>query len=378
MPASRPLFAALALALSAAPLAARAEQAAEPRVTLTGYGEIDYLRPLTHPAQATADLRRFVFGLQVRFDERTRFVSEVEIEHAIVSSEDPGELELEQAYVERRFGATWSGRAGLVLVPVGLLNENHEPTAYHGVERNLVETRIIPSTWREGAVTAIGAFEGGLTVQVGVGTGFDLGAWDATSTEGREKPLGSIHQELVQARARDLSAFGAVNWRGLPGLHLGAAAFVGRASQGQDGLPASTVSLWDVHARWTPWRLDLSALYARGAVTRTAALNAPLVAPGATLVPASFDGWYLQGALNAWSDGAQALTPFVRYEQLNTGRSYADLGAGLTPEPLPTEGVVTAGLDWRIADGVVVKADVQLHEEDSDRNRLALGLGWSF
>jgi len=370
----RALLAALALSLATA---ASAEQPAEPRVTLTGYGEINYLRPLSHPAQASADLRRFVFGLHYRFDEQTRLVSEVEIEHAMVSAEDGGELKLEQAYVEHRFSPSWVGRAGLVLIPIGLLNESHEPTAYHGVERNLVESRIIPTTWREGAVQAVGAFENGLTVQVGVGTGLDLGAWDATSTSGRDRPLRDLRQGLMKARARDLSAFGAVDWRGLPGLHLGGAAFVGRASQGQDGLPAATVSLWDVHARWTPWRLDLLALYARGAITNTAAVNGPLVG-GASLVPASFDGLLLQGALTAWSSGTQALTPFVRYELVNSGRSYADLGAGLTPEARPTEGVLTAGLDWRIADGVVVKADVQLHEEDSNRSRLALGLGWSF
>ena len=96
-------------------------------------------------------------------------------------------------------------------MPAGLLNENHEPTAYYGVERNFVETAIIPTTWREGGIQAIGNFENGLTLQTGVSTSFDLTKWDAGSSEGRESPLGSVHQELMLAKAHDLAVFGALN-----------------------------------------------------------------------------------------------------------------------------------------------------------------------
>ncbi len=118
-------------------------------------------------------------------------------------------------------------------MPFGLLNENHEPTAYYGVFRNFVETAIIPSTWREGGIQIVGNYDNGLTAQAGITTGFDLNKWDATSTEGAESPLGSIHQELQLANARDLSLFGALNWRGVPGLLLGGAAFTGGATHGQ-------------------------------------------------------------------------------------------------------------------------------------------------
>ena len=79
----------------------------------------------------------------------------------VASADDPGEVEVEQAYVEHQLGPVWALRAGLFLMPVGLLNENHEPTAYYGVERNFVETAIIPTTWREGGVQMVGSFDNG-------------------------------------------------------------------------------------------------------------------------------------------------------------------------------------------------------------------------
>ena len=96
------------------------------------------------------DLARAVFGIGYRLDDRTEFNSEYEVEHAVASADDAGEFEVEQFYVDRRLNDAVSVRAGLFLMPFGLINENHEPTAFYGVQRNFVETLIIPSTWREG------------------------------------------------------------------------------------------------------------------------------------------------------------------------------------------------------------------------------------
>ena len=349
----------------------------EPATVLTSYGEINYNRPTRMREDTRADLRRFVIGFQHRFDARTRVVAELEVEHAVVSSGDRGEVALEQAFVERQFTPTWAARGGLFLMPAGLLNENHEPTAYYGVERNFVETAIIPSTWREGGVQAIGVFDNGLTLQGGFATSFDLTKWDATSSDGRMGPLASVHQELQLAKARDLGTFAALNWRGIPGVHLGGSYFSGGATHGQAGFPSARVTLWDVHARLTPGRWDLAALYSRGTISNTAALYAALVGND-TLIPKSFDGWYGQAAYRVWSRAEYALTPFVRWEQFNTGRQYADLGAGLTPDGLPTEKVLTLGANFQLTQGVVLKTDVQRFRENSARNRFDLGLGWSF
>jgi hypothetical protein len=365
-------------AVAAAPVATAQGPglAVEPATVLSSYGEINYNRPTHDSKNAVADLARFVLGYQHRFDEKTKVVTELEVEHAVSSADDSGEVEVEQAYIERQLAREYAIRGGLFLIPAGLLNENHEPTAYYGVERNFVETAIIPSTWREGGIQIVGAFDNGLTAQAGITTGFDLNKWDAASTEGTESPLGSIHQELQLANARDLSVFGALNWRGVPGLLVGGSVFTGGATHGQSPTSAR-VTLWDVHARYTPGRWDLSALYSRGTISNTAALNAPLVG-GTTLIPKSFDGWYGQAAYKAWSNADYSLAPFARYEAFNTARSFADLGTGLTPDAARTQHVVSLGANFNIGSGVVVKTDYQWFRDNRDADRFDLGLGWSF
>jgi hypothetical protein len=370
-------------AAPAAPLAATeapaaSPEAAGPATVLTSYGEINVNRPTGHGEQTRADLRRFVLGLEHRFDDKTKLASELEVEHAVASADDAGEVEVEQAYIERQLTPRWAGRAGLFLMPMGLLNENHEPTAYYGVERNTVETAIIPTTWREGGLQAIGSFDNGLTLQAGLSTGFDITKWDFSAEgEGGESPLGSIHQELQLARAHDVAVFSALNWRGVPGLQLGGGVFTGDASQGQAGVPRSRVTLWETHARWTPGRWDLAALYARGTLSNTAALNGPQ-AGAATPTPSAFDGGYVQAAYTLWSAGDQAFKPFARWEIVNTGAAYADLGAGVTPARRPTEHVATMGANFQVTPEIVVKADYQRFAVQSDSNRIDLGLGWSF
>jgi len=361
-----------------APVTAGAEppRAAEPATVWLGYGEINYNRPTRRSENAQADLRRFVIGLQHRFDDKTKVVSELEVEHAIASAGDAGEVEVEQAYIEHQLAPQWAVRGGLFLIPVGLLNENHEPTAYYGVERNFVETAIIPTTWREGGVQAVGRFDNGLTLQTGISTGFDLTKWDAASTEGAESPLGSVHQELQLAKARNLSLFGALNWRGIPGLLLGGSVFTGDATHAQ-AVATARVTLWDLHARWTPGKWDLSALATRGTISNTAALNANMVG-NPTLIPRAFDGHYVQAAYKVWQRHDYALSPFVRWERFNTGKRYADLGPGLTPAARPTETEWTVGANFQLTPGVVVKADYQRFSVARDSNRINLGLGWSF
>lgn len=374
-----------------------ATPSAQAATVLTGYGEINYNRYRYRTADASsgqmvsqdqADLRRFVFGIQHRFDARTKLVTEVEVEHSVASASDAGEVAVEQAYVERQLNDQWSARMGLFVMPAGLLNENHEPTAYYGVERNFVETAIIPSTWREGGVQLVGVLDNGLTVQGGVSTGFNLSEWTANdagfAAEAKASPLGASHQELAQAAAHDLAVFGAVNWRGIPGLLLGGSYFAGNAGQGQATTAGNglRVTLWDLHARYSIADWDLSALYARGTIGGTSSFNASgsTVCTGANCapVPRLFDGGYIQAAYKVGAWGDLSLSPFVRLERFNTAKAFADSGAGLTQEPASTEQVWTLGANLNVGQGVVLKADVQRFKENKQRDRLDLGLGWSF
>jgi len=351
--------------------------ATESSTVLTSYGEMGARFYRRDTGRNSADLTRFVLGFQHRFDDRTKLVSEVEVEHAVSSADDAGEVAIEQAYVERQLSNNWAARAGLFVMPMGLINENHEPTAYYGVDRNFVETAIIPSTWREGGVQFVGDLDNGLTLQAGISTGFDLSKWDATDAETVESPLGAVHQEMSQAKAHNLGYFSALNWRGVPGLQLGGALFVGHGGQGQVGVPKMGVTLWDMHVRYTPGAWDLSALYAQGHISRTADFNVTQVGND-YLMPSRFSGWYTQAAYKLWSNGDLTLSPFARFERFNTREAFASIGAGLTPDAAKAESVITVGANLAVGSGVVFKADVQRFKQSTTENRLNLGMGWAF
>ncbi len=369
-----------AAARVAAPVSLAAVEVQSTPATIFGaYGEVNYNRPSKNASAAQADVRRAVIGIEHRFDQKTKMVAEFEWEHAIVSADDKGESEVEQLYVEREFGNGLRSKVGLYLIPMGLLNANHEPTAYYGVERNFVETAIIPSTWREVGVSLSGDTAGGLSWDTGITTGFDLGKWDAAGSDGRESPLGSIHQEGQQAKSRDLSVHAALNWRGVPGLLVGGSIFTGKAGHKADGFTANDarITMVDLHTRYTPGRWDLSALYARGQISNTEALNETL-AGNPTPVPKSFAGWYTQAAYRLLQVGDYTLSPFARYEQFNTAKSYAAVPQGLGVDPSPTEKVSTVGANLKVGEGVVLKADYQWFKEDKSRDRLNLGMGFSY
>ena len=354
--------------------------------TITGYGELNYNRygnskgaVLLGAPTTTADARRVVLGVTHRFNDKTKFVGEFEWEHAIASATDKGEAAIEQAYIEHQLNPIVALRAGLFLVPMGLLNERHEPAAYYGVERNVVETAIIPSTWREGGVMAVANLDNGFTLQGGITTGFDLTKWDSTSREGKESPLASIHQELSLAKSRNLSFIGAADWRGIPGLTLGGAVFSGKAGHSQLLVAGvnPVVTIWDAHARWTPGKWDLSAVYASGSISKTSLLNIPL-ASDPTPIPSKFYGGYVQAAYHVWQSGDYRLSPFARIERVNTAASFAALPNGLNRNGDKTETISTVGATFRFAPNVVAKMDVQRFDLNKTNNRFNLGLGWSF
>jgi hypothetical protein len=350
-----------------------------PNTVLSSYGEVNYTRPRHDSSKSQADVARAVIGITHRFDEKTKMVAEFEWEHAVTSASDKGETEVEQLYVEREFNNGLRAKGGLFLIPAGLLNTNHEPTAYYGVYRNFVETAIIPSTWREAGLGLSQTLDNGLTWDTGLTTGFDLSKWDSTSTDGRTSPLGSIHQEGQMAKSHDLSVFGALNWRGVPGLLLGGSVFTGKVGQKTPDFPAqdARLTLWDLHARYTPGKWDLSAVYARGTISNTEALNQTF-AGNPTPVPSSFYGWYTQAAYQLWKNSDYTLTPFLRYERFNTANGYAAMPAGLAVATGPNEGVWTVGTNFNVGEGVVLKADYQKFKVDTARDRFNLGLGYAF
>lgn len=348
-------------------------------VNLFGYGEMNFTRPRNNIAASEATARRAVLGFGYRFNDRTRFAAELEVENAVVSAGDKGEVAFEQLYVEHDFNERLSAKMGLFLLPIGYMNETHEPTRYYGVSRNLVETAIIPSTWRELGVGLRGTQDSGLRWDAGVVTSFDLTKWPTDSAATQESPLGAIHQEGQLAKAASLAYYGALNFDGIPGLNFGGSLFQGGIGQKQASLasPNASVTLAELHTKWQVGSWDLSALAAQGRFHDVSAFNAS--GNGASNpVPDQFRGWYAQAAYRLWRSGDYSLVPFARYERVNTAVGFSGVLPGQAFSNGVENKVVTVGASYYLHPQVVVKMDIQKYQNDSALDRFNMGLGFHY
>jgi len=135
--------------------------AAQERTTLGGYGEVHYANRTGPDTPGIVDLKRFVVYLAHAFNDQIAFRSELEVEDAKLEGAQPGgEVALEQAYLDYRLSDALTVRTGLVLPPVGIINETHEPPTFNGVDRPGFDHDVIPTTWREIGVGAVGRVPG--------------------------------------------------------------------------------------------------------------------------------------------------------------------------------------------------------------------------
>ncbi|MBT5032714.1 MAG: porin, partial [Proteobacteria bacterium] len=187
---------------------------------LGGYGELHYNNLDGASGGASEiDFHRFVLFVEHEFSNRLRFFSELELEHSLAGDGKPGEIELEQAYIEYDLTENITSVAGLFLIPVGIINETHEPPTFYGVERNEVEKNIIPSTWWEAGAGIHGHNSRGFS--------WDLAAHSGLSTPiegGNAFKIRNGRQKVAEATAEDLAVTGRIRYTGIPGLELAASA----------------------------------------------------------------------------------------------------------------------------------------------------------
>ena len=142
------------------------------RSHLGGYGEMHL--NLVSGGDNTLDFHRWVLFLNHRFNDRITFNSELELEHSLSGEGKNGEVELEQAYLDFAFANGLHAKGGLFLLPVGIMNETHEPDTFFGVERNPIEKEIIPTTWWEGGLGLSQNLENGFSWDVAVHSGLNV------------------------------------------------------------------------------------------------------------------------------------------------------------------------------------------------------------
>lgn len=325
--------------------------------TIGMYGEVHYNHLRADAAATGRDnlhLHRFVVLLGHRFSDDVKFYSELEFEGAPDSNEV--ETEVEQFFVNLRLGEDYSLDIGQFLLPVGLLNETHEPNAFYGVERNPVEEFIIPATWWEKGVMLHASPLPGVSADLAVHNGLRGDLFTLGSADG----LREFRQEFGGARAGDLAYTLRLKYTGLNGLELGAAAQrQGNITQSADPLVGgkAPAMLYTAHADWH-WK----GLGLRGLVARWDIDNAVAASNGTDVL----EGWYVEPSWRA----SEKLGVFARYNDWNTAANQAG-----------SDGVVqvNAGISWFVVPQVVLKADLQARDLPGRQgDGFNLGMGLSF
>lgn len=326
-------------------------------VSLGGYGEMLYQnfdsdREDGTPSGRTdeLDLLRAVFYFGYKFDDRFLFNSEIEFEHA--STEEDGAVSVEFAYLDYLWREAANVRAGLVLLPMGLTNELHEPTVFSSSLRPETERRIIPSTWRENGVGLFGDV-GPITYRAYLVNGLDASGFSATG-------LRDGRQNGSEASAEDLGWVGRIDYVGRPGLTAGGSAYFGQAGQGLvDGMGRAVdagTSIIEAHVDWRRRGLRLRALAARARVRDAARLDAALGLTGAASVGERMVGSYVEAGFDvlARRGGTGSLTPFVRVEHVDTQDR---VPAGFQRDPATDDRLVTLGLAYQPRPQLIFKVD---------------------
>ena len=319
-----------------------------------GYGELHYNNL---DSKKEIDFHRFVLFFGHQFTDRLRFFSELELEHSVSGDDQNGELELEQAYIEYDITQNQHVKGGVFLLPVGILNQTHEPPTFYGVERNPVEKNIIPSTWWAGGIEFTGeVFPDaipGFSYALSVHEGLDTNAGDNYAVrKGRQK--------TSEADANDLASTAQIKWTGIPGVELAAAIqYQQDVTQGNDPT-AGDAWLYEAHADiqrgafglralYAMWDLDGSGPKAIGADEQTGFY----IEPSYRISPE----WGVFARYNQWDNQAGSNGNDTEKKQYNAGVNF-----------------------WPHPD-VVLKADAQQQDNEGtskNDNGFNLGIGYQF
>lgn len=356
------------------------------RTSVGAYGEMLYNDQTGSASSKELDIQRFVVFLSHEFNANLRFFSELEIEHSLIEGGDsPGAVELEQAYLEWDYARDHSVLAGMYLAPIGILNETHEPNTFYGVERNLVESRIIPTTYRVNGIKFAG--------QLGNGSGFsyDLGVHEGLffeSGNGGDLTLRSSRQSGARAEMDSPAYSGRLRYTGIPGLELGLALQYQtdmtqdgsiRGNIGRSGLidgfgnPVADISglLSEAHVIYNSGAWGLRALYAEWNLDSNieTVANADLTNNG--LGRDRQYGFYVEPSYRF----NEKIGAFLRYERTDE-RAGSDNGAAKDS----TSNRSLVGFNYWLTDNAVLKLDYQFESDDIDRdlNGFNLGVGWQF
>ncbi|MGR9116540.1 MAG: porin [Gammaproteobacteria bacterium] len=351
-------------------------------LSIGGYGEANYQNIIKDEKadekkddnRDNTDFERLVLYVGYKFTDNILFNSEIEFEHS--STGKDGEVSVEFAALDFFLDPMANIRAGMVLMPMGFLNQIHEPPFYFGNNRPEVERRIIPSTWREIGVGLFGELMPGLTYTAYAVNGLNAADFDASG-------IRSGRQSGSKAKAEDLAFVGRLDYTPdfVPGLTVGGSAYLGNSGQDQTfaGRKADVFTqLYEAHVQWKYRGLEFRTLGSWGHIDDAAVLSANKM--NQTIGEENY-GWYTEVGYDIMPhimpDSTQYLAPFFRYEQLDT---IASAPTGFADDLTKDQRIYQVGVNYKPIPNVVIKADYR--DFDSEGGDLPddfnLGLGFIF
>lgn len=315
--------------------------------SIGGYGELHYNNL---DSGKEIDFHRFVLFFNHEFSDRLRFFSELELEHSLSGEGKPGEVELEQAAIQFDINNNLAVTGGLFLLPVGIINETHEPPTFYGVERNPVEKNIIPTTWWEGGAMISGKPAPAWSYDVAVTSGLSVPTSGSKAYKIRDG-----RQKVASAPAEALAVTGRLQWQPQAGTQIGVTA------QQQDDITQGTATkasatLLEAHAAIQQGPFGLRALYAAWDIDSSAAEAIGRNEQTGWYVEPSYklsEKWGVFARYNAWDNEAG--------DNSNSVQKQTDIGINYWPHP-----------------SVVVKADLQNQHGTIGNDGFNLGLGYQF
>ncbi|MGB0976984.1 MAG: porin [Prolixibacteraceae bacterium] len=360
------------------------------KLTIGGYGEAHYNKSLDgdNYSNAKLDVHRLVMLLGYNFSDRVKFVSELEFEHV-------KEVYVEQAFLQFKLNEYINFRGGLMLTPMGIINEYHEPTTFNGVERPLVDKYLAPTTWRElGFGVSGNIISSSIKYQAYIMGGFN--GYDGSAKFSGSNGLRKGRQKGAEAFSTTPAFTGKVEYYGIKGLNVGLSTYIGKTSTTlYDGLSKedevakaqADSSVVGIAMVGTDFRYRNNGLILRGqfyynSLSNTDEYNQFTAKDGKNNdLGKAMMGYYLDAGYNvlqSCNKTEMELIPFVRYEYSNTQYKMEE---GFTASPKNDKTAITTGLTLKLTKGVVVKSDIQFLKSDADDSyskTLNMGIGVTF
>jgi len=371
-------------------------------LSIGGYGEGYYTNLVSDKGDSEnrADLLRTVLYTGYKFTDNILFNSEIEFEHATTEGTETsggGSVSVEFAYLDFLLRDWANLRAGLVLVPMGFINEIHEPVSYFGVHRPEIERQIIPSTWRENGVGIHGTLYEQVDYQAFVINGFNAEGFGSSGLrDGRQKGN--------RALAEHLAFVGRLDWTPINQLLIGGSVYHGNSGQNQDisvngtvsnytvGIPDTPTTVWEVHAQYENYGLHLRSLFTMAEIGDSGDLTAALGPVGAIgggtgqlsageAIGGEMLGVYGEIAYDLmplfFPDSEKTFEPFFRYSYYDTQR---DMPSGFSSDKSKEIEIYTVGFSFQPISRVVIKADYRNRSAKSGGlpDEFNLGMGFVF